>query len=453
MDGNLTNIVFRCYGGSAPRYTSYPSAAHFQEGFSPSVYERLLKSRPDKAEVSLYIHIPFCRSLCHYCGCFTRVVHDDDPVNAYVRLLEKEINLAGEMAGRRLSASHIHFGGGSPNLLKAQDLEHLLSTIDMNFKIQKGAEIAMECDPRQLTAGKARDYAIAGVNRVSLGVQDFNEKTQRAINRIQPFSLVAACTVWLREAQIRNINFDLIYGLPYQTPETVADNAFKAIALEVDRVALFGYAHVPWLKQHQRNLEKHPLPDAQERYEQAQAARRIFIENGYVPVGMDHFAKPGDPLAIAAREGHLHRNFQGYTTDESRALMGFGLSAISRLPECYAQNTSSLALYRERLEQGKLPVEKGLCLCNEDRLRADIIERLMCYFTVDAGEICKMHGFSPGSVDESFLKLRDMEKDGLVEIDGRIVNITDRGRHFVRSVCACFDAYFKQSGKSYARAV
>ncbi len=436
-----------------PRYTSYPSAAHFQTGISSSVYERSLKDQPEKSTVSIYVHIPFCRSLCQYCGCFTRVVHDDNPVTEYIKLLEREVNLVGDMTEYRFSTTNIHFGGGSPNLMKARDLEGVLSAIDTNFKISGDAEIAMECDPRQMTADKALDYAVAGINRVSLGVQDFNDKTQRANNRVQPFYEIATCSAWLREAGIKNINFDLMYGLPYQTVGTVADNAFKAVTLGADRIALFGYAHVPWLKPHQKVLEKHPLPDAQERYDQAEAARSVFIENGYLPIGMDHFAKPADRMAIVMKEGKLHRNFQGYTTDNSSALLGFGLSAISHLPEMYAQNTSSFGDYREMLDNRHLPVEKGFCLGEEDRLRADIIEQLMCYFTVDVGEICKLHGFPLQTTDESLRAVMEMETDGLVETDGRVITVTDKGRYFVRAVCGCFDNHMKTTGKRYANAV
>jgi oxygen-independent coproporphyrinogen-3 oxidase len=310
----------------------------------------------------------------------------------------------------------------------------------------------MECDPRQMTAEKIKDYALAGINRISFGVQDFNEKTQQAINRVQPFSQVAECVLWMREAGIKSVNFDLMYGLPYQTAETVADNAFKAAALGADRVALFGYAHVPWMKPHQRILEKHGLPGAPERYRQAEAARAILLEEDYAAVGMDHFALPGDALASAAREGRLHRNFQGYTTDRAAAIIGFGLSAISSLPEAYVQNTSASGFYKDCLERNKLPVEKGRRLSGEDRLRADIIERLMCYFTVDAGEVCRLHGYAPSFIDSSLWKLKDMEEDGLVELDGKVVTVTKKGEYFIRAVCACFDAYIQDSGR-YARAV
>lgn len=453
VDNAAVENLLQRFSGGAPRYTSYPSAAHFQENFSVSVAESLLQGIPNGATVSLYLHIPFCRSLCHYCGCFTRVVHDDTPIRNYLNLLEQEIDLVGRKAERRFNIGHIHFGGGSPNLLSCADVRRLLDLIEKNIGPLCNAEIAMESDPRQLSASKVKDYVAAGVNRVSLGVQDFNEDVQRAVNRVQPFAQIEECTRWLRDAGIRSINFDLIYGLPFQTAETVADNVFKAAALGADRVALFGYAHVPWMRQHQKNLEKFPLPDAKTRWEQERAAREAFHEEGYIPIGMDHFALPGDTLVSAMRAGQLRRNFQGYTTDQAQTLIASGLSAISGLPNAYVQNTSSFKFYRESLEQGRLPIEKGFVLSAEDVLRANIIEQLMCYFTIDVGELCKQHGFSPDFVDRSLEKVRSMEKDGIVETDGTVVRVSDRGQYFVRSICACFDTHIESQEKRYARAV
>lgn len=451
---NDIKSMLNCYGAPAPRYTSYPSAAHFENDFQPTQVADALSAQPEGRGVSLYIHIPFCRQLCQYCGCFTRVVRDDAPVQDYLSLLEKEITLAGELSGRRLSAAHIHFGGGSPNLLTGDDVGRILGRIDFNFNIQANTTIALEADPRQMTFAKAQAYARGGVNRISLGVQDFNEQTQKAINRIQPFAMVSECVSGLREVGIRAINFDLMYGLPHQTADTVAENAFKASALGVDRVSLFGYAHVPWMRTHQKKLEKFGLPDAAQRYEQEQAARDIFLEEGYAAIGMDHFALPTDAMAVAAREGRLHRNFQGYTVDSQPLLLGFGLSSISRFPEMYAQNTSSAKLYAERLEQGLLPVEKGRFLSGEDRLRAAIIEQLMCHFTADAGAVCEAQGFATDFLDSSLRGLAPMTRDGLVRVEGRSVQVREPGRYFVRSVCAAFDGVLqREPGKSYARAV
>jgi oxygen-independent coproporphyrinogen III oxidase len=443
-----TEELLRRYGGAVPRYTSYPTAVQFKKDFTPKIGDV-----PPGTEVSIYLHIPFCRSLCSYCGCLTRVVHDDSPINNYLAVLDEEIGLLGSMTGYSLTAGHIHFGGGSPNLLSGEDIESLINLIDLNFDIRDGAEIAIEADPRQMTAEKARGYALAGVNRVSLGVQDFQRETQLAINRIQPFSQVEACVGWLKDAGIGNINFDLMYGLPCQTEETIADNVQKAVTLNPSRISVFGYAHVPWMRPHQKILEKYTMPGPLERYRQAQVAREAFLNSGYLGIGMDHFALPGDSLAVAAANRELRRNFQGYTTDRAKTLIGLGISSISCLPGAFMQNTTSFKDYKEKLSQGDLPVEKGAYLTPEDVMRADLIEQLMCYFTADTADACRRHGFSEAYLAEDVTSLCEMERDGIVELDGSVVTITESGRPFVRSVCAAFDSYFEGAQNRHARAV
>lgn len=449
MSTNLTTEeLLRRYGGAVPRYTSYPTAVQFRNDFRPKTGDV-----PENAEVSVYVHIPFCRSLCSYCGCLTRVVHDDSPINNYLGALDEEIGLLGSMTGYSLTAGHIHFGGGSPNLLSGDDIESLIDLIDINFNIRDGAEIAIEADPRQMTAEKARGYARAGVNRVSLGVQDFQRETQLAINRVQPFSQVEACVGWLRDAGIDNINFDLMYGLPCQTEETIADNVQKAVTLKPNRISVFGYAHVPWMRPHQKILEKYAMPGPMERYRQASVARQAFLGSGYQGIGMDHFALPGDGLAVAAGNRELRRNFQGYTTDRAKSLIGLGISSISCLPGAFMQNTTSFKTYKEKLSHGDLPIEKGAYLTPEDALRADLIERLMCYFTVDAADVCRRHGFSEEYLAEDVASLLPMEQDGLVQLEGNVVTVTEAGLPFVRSVCTAFDAYFEEAKNRHGRAV
>ena len=370
------------YGGGVPRYTSYPTAVQFKGNFQYSYRADPVKSR----DVSLYLHIPFCRSLCSYCGCLTKVVHNNSPIQDYLVSLENEISLLGSATAYRLNTGHVHFGGGSPNVLNGKSLSEVIDLLDIHFNIQELAEIAIEVDPRQMTREKARDYVHAGVSRVSLGVQDFNEQTQKAINRVQPFSMIENTVSWFREAGIRSINFDLIYGLPFQTVATVADNVKKAVSLAPDRVAVFGYAHVPWMRPHQKILERFPMPNLLERYRQAEHMREVFLENGYRSVGMDHFARPDDSLAKALDSGTLKRNFQGYTTDGFDELMGLGISSISKHPDAYIQNTTSYKVYKEKLNQGILPVERGCQLSAEDKVRATIIEKLMCYFEVDVAK-------------------------------------------------------------------
>lgn len=445
MDSEAKKLLEK-YGGRAPRYTSYPPATQFRSADSADSYRDGLKALQKDHILSLYIHVPFCRSLCSYCGCMTRVVHNDDPIRDYVRMLEKEIDLVAATLPHRHRVSHIHFGGGSPNLLLNDDLGFLLNSIREKFLLLPDVEIAMEADPRQLTHNKINDYACAGVNRISLGVQDFNEDTQKAINRIQPFAQIELCVRWIRDSGIDAVNFDLMYGLPCQTVDSVADNIVKAVSLGPDRVALFGYAHVPWMKQHQKLLEKYALPDPAERYAQAEMARGILLQNGYCPIGMDHFAKETDTLLSACKTGSMKRNFQGYTNDNADVLLGFGLSAISKLPNAYVQNTTSPGLYKEKLEKGLFADERWIHISDEDRLRSDIIESLMCYFSVDCAALCRKHGFPATYFDRDLEKLGAMEGDGLLRVSGHSVTVTEAGVAFIRTIAACFDAYYSEEG-------
>lgn len=452
MDPDAKKLLEK-YGGPVPRYTSYPPATRFHPVGCTDSYRDHLLALPEGETISLYLHIPFCRSLCSYCGCTMRVVHDDDLIRNYVRLLEKEINLVATTLRHHHSISHIHFGGGSPNLLLRDDISLLLTSIRANFSLAPDVEIAMEADPRQLTQDKAFDYARAGINRISLGVQDFQEKTQKAINRIQPFSQIESCTRWLRDAGINAINFDLMYGLPYQTVDSISDNVQKAMSLKPDRVALFGYAHVPWMKPHQKILEKYALPDMIERYDQSEIARDMLKQGGYSPIGMDHFARKNDPLAVAHETGVVKRNFQGYTNDRADTLIGFGLSAISRVPGAYVQNTTFFSSYKDKLENGIFPDERWIHITNEDRLRGDVIESLMCYFNVDCADTCKKHGFSAAHLDSDLEKLDMMKHDGLLKVKGRTISVTETGAVFIRAIAACFDAYYEEGIFRHARSV
>lgn len=445
---SLTKLL-DSYGGAVPRYTSYPSAVQFKNDFQYPRTEKKLESR----DVSIYVHIPFCRSLCSYCGCMTRVAKNDSPIQDYLVSLENEISLLGGLTEYKLNAGHLHFGGGSPNLLDGQTISEIIDLIDIHFNIRDGAEIAIEADPRQMTQEKAWDYASAGINRVSLGVQDFHPQTQAAINRIQPFSMIDSCVSWLRQAGIKSINFDLMYGLPYQTVDTVSANVQKALSLMPDRAAVFGYAHVPWMRPHQKILERHPLPDAQERFLQAESVRRGFLESGYRAIGMDHFSLPQDSLARAVDAGTLRRNFQGYTQDSFHDLIGIGISSISRLPNAYVQNTTSFKTYKEKLNEGVLPIEKGCPLSREDKMRSEIIEQLMCYLKVDTAKICQNNGFPAKFLAPDLESLHEMINDGLVQVTGSNLMVTDIGRPFVRTVCSKFDPYFDKGKNRHARAV
>lgn len=437
--------LLRKYDRPVPRYTSYPTAVQFDQDITADMYAAHLGGLPAESVLSLYLHIPFCQSLCRYCGCFTKVPGDYAPVRAYVGTLIQEIRLVAEALGRRKKVSHIHFGGGSPNYLEPEDVDAVFTTMRACFNIAPNADIAVEMDPRLLGADKIAAYAQAGVNRASLGVQDFNPSVQEAIGRIQPFDNVAACVANLREAGIGRINFDLIYGLPLQNEDSIRETAALAASLEPSRMALFAYAHVPWIRPQQKTLEPYGLPDTRARHAMNEAARAALGEHGYTAIGIDHFVRPGDSLHTAWQNGRLHRNFQGYTDDTADWLIGFGASSIGSLPQAYVQNTPKLKEYRTCVEDGQLPVARGRALTSEDRVRRRIIESLLCYFQADIPEGAD---FGP-----AFARLSGYEADGLAYRDGRRVFITEDGRTFARLVASCFDAYLEDGEGRHARAV
>jgi len=372
-------------------------------------------------------------------------------MQSYLRLLISEIHLAGELIGYKPRVSHIHFGGGTPNILSPKDLQDVLDAVSKNFKGLDQAEIAMEIDPRLLSEEKVNGYTALGLNRVSLGVQDFQNNVQRAMNRIQPYETIERCMEWLRNAGIKNINFDLMYGLPLQTVEGIEDNIDKALSLSPDRIALFGYAHVPWMKPHQKLLEKYELPDSAARFEQQKRAQNRIIENGYQAIGMDHFSLPDDALCTAHRDKSLRRNFQGYTTDNSDVVLGFGLSAISSFPQAYIQNTSDITVYKDRLTKGALATVKGCILSEDDKMRRDIIQNLMCNFEADLGAICRKYRMDTDILAQALDGLKDMIEDFLVAMNGYHLKVTEKGRPFVRIACMHFDSYITAQNENAAR--
>ncbi|HEX5056824.1 MAG TPA: oxygen-independent coproporphyrinogen III oxidase [Gammaproteobacteria bacterium] len=434
-----------------PRYTSYPPATEFA-ALDGELYADWLGALPAAEPVSLYLHIPYCRQLCLFCGCFTRITSHYEAVREYLGLLLREIAQTRARLGRRLGAAHVHFGGGSPTILEPADFSRLMDALHESFDIQPGAEIALEIDPRTIDASKCAAYARGGVNRASLGVQDFSTRVQQAVNRIQPYELVATAVAQLRSAGIERINLDLMYGLPYQTVDSVLETARLALELEPQRLAVFGYAHVPWMRKHQRVLDEMPLPGPAERSRMAEAMRRVFIWNGYKSIGIDHYACDDDELTRALEAGSLRRNFQGYTADASGTLLAFGLSAISALPAGYAQNTSSIHDYRKQLAAGAPVVARGLATTDDDRMRRDIIGALMCYYRVDLREASRRHGRDEAFIPERTL-LKTFEERGLVTTQGDVVALTPEGRPHVRAVCAVFDQYLRLSQHRYSLVV
>ena len=446
-------IVLAKYDQRVPRYTSYPTAPHFSPKVTAETYRQWLTELDPASPLSLYLHIPFCDSLCWFCGCHTKIVRRHAPIGAYLEALLKEIELVADLLGPGRKVSHLHLGGGTPTILEPDEFQRLFDVLRRRFAFRPDAEIAVECDPRGLELNLVEAMAAAGVNRASLGVQDLNPQVQRAVNRVQPLGLTKRAAEALRAAGIRSINIDLMYGLPHQTVTRVLATIEAVLALAPERVSLFGYAHVPWMKSHQRLIDESALPGPAERLDQYLAAAERLQNAGYVWIGLDHFALPNDALAIAAREGGLHRNFQGYTTDGAPVRLGFGPSAIGTLPQGYIQNAAPMHVYRDSVEAGQLPIARGLVLDDDDRLRAAVIERLMCDLQVDLGKVCKVFGRDSGVFAEEVAGLTALAADGLVEMDDEIIRVTERGRPFVRVVCAGFDSYFRAGKERSAPAV
>jgi oxygen-independent coproporphyrinogen III oxidase len=433
-----------------PRYTSYPTAPHFSPVIGADTYASWLDSLDAKSPVSLYLHVPFCEQLCHYCGCHTTVAHKPDRIAHYAQLLLREVDLVADAIGRRQTVSHVHWGGGTPTALAADDFAAIAGSIGKRFHVDKDAEIAVEIDPRHVDRGHIDAFAAAGVNRASLGVQDFNPEVQHAIGRIQSLEQTARAVQRLRRIGVERISFDLMYGLPHQTELSVASSVATALTLQPSRISLFGYAHVPWMKKHQELIPADALPGPLERLRQARAAEAQLARAGYVAIGLDHFAQADDPLAIAQSTGRLHRNFQGYTTDEAPALIGLGASSIGFLSQGYVQNSPNLKLYREAIERGHLATARGFALSDDDRLRRRIIERLMCDLTVDLADMIPnaRTAFAP-----ELRNLADLTADGLVVVEGTTIVVPHPMRPFVRKIAAVFDTYLQRSEMRHSRAV
>ena len=438
---------------SVPRYTSYPTAPHFSADVGAEEAGRWLREVGPQEAVSLYLHVPYCRAICHYCGCHTKASRRDGPLIDYGEGLQQELALIAEALGRRQPVSHIHWGGGTPSLLPRDTFLAVVKTIRQAFAILPEAEHAIELDPRTVTAELAATLRDAGIGRTSLGVQDLDATVQQAMGRVQPFEVVAEAVAHLKAEGIDAINFDLMYGLPFQTAETIIDTVRRALTLQPSRIALFGYAHVPWFKTHQRLIDGASLPGAAARLELEAVARAELAAAGYVAIGLDHFAHPEDSMAVALREGQLKRNFQGYTTDTAQTLIGVGASSIGRLPGGFVQNALDVSHWRQAIEAGRLPIVKGKALDRDDRLRSDIIERLMCDYAVDLTAICARFGLTPAAVADAFPMLQDQASDGLVTIDGDQVTVTEAGRAYVRVVASAFDAYLPRNTARHSVAV
>lgn len=436
-----------------PRYTSYPTAPHFSSSIGGADYRRWLTSIPLRQAASIYLHVPFCRSMCWYCGCHTSVTKRDDPIEVYASGLRTEAHLVAEAAGQRLPISHVHFGGGTPTIMTPETFADLVGTLRCSFFVLPDAEIAVEIDPRTLTDSMAEALGYCGVNRVSLGVQSFDPAVQRAINRLQSFEQTAASVERLRRAGVSRLNFDLLYGLPLQTVESCLDTVAKCVELRPDRFSVFGYAHIPSFKKHQRKIAEDALPDSSERYLQSETIAEALVDAGYVRIGFDHFALPDDNLAVAKREGQLRRNFQGYTDDSADTLIGLGASSIGRMPQGFVQNIVATRDYLAHIAENRLATAKGYAFTGEDRFRADIIERIMCDMAVDLSQIARVHGRAPESAIVDRSRIESLIADGAVTMTDDRLSVSDGAEFLVRSVASAFDAHLARSTATHSRAV
>ncbi len=436
----LSPAFLRHAGERIPRYTSYPTAPFFTPDIGEAQARKWLGALDPHATASLYFHVPYCRSLCWYCGCHTKIPADDAAITRYVETLIAEIDIVASLLPSRLRIFHLHWGGGTPTIIGSSALNRVLAAVRRGFHCDAGAELAIEIDPRTLTAGMAHALGECGFTRVSLGIQTFDPVVQQAIHRIQSAEVTEAAVNNLRKAGIAALNVDLIYGLPHQTVASCKSTVARVVALEPDRISVFGYAHVPSLKPHQRHLDESALPDAMMRFDQAETIAEELVAAGYRRIGLDHFAKPGDAMARALDSGKLRRNFQGYTTDQADALLGFGASSIGRLPQGYIQNTPRIGAYQETIAAGRSAVVRGYALTPEDRLRADVIERLMCDLVVDLRAAILAHDVPGMDFGRERAALGELAEEGLVRISGDTIAVPEAMRPFVRTVAQVFDA-------------
>ncbi len=436
---------------NTPRYTSYPTAPHFSDDVTADTVKGWMKTLDGDRGISLYLHIPFCRKMCWYCGCNTKATRQYTPVSDYVDYLLSEMEMVSQQTGVRKTVDHIHFGGGSPSRLSPADFSRIMQTINDHFDVSENAEIAIELDPREVTEAKVAAYALGGVNRVSFGIQDFHEDVQEAVNRRQPFFKVYGAIKLVRDYGIEHINLDLLYGLPHQTEKKIRANVNFAKALAPTRITLFGYAHVPWMKKHMRLIDETALPGSRERLEQFDAGADQLATFGFEPVGLDHFVRSDDPMRHALKNHTLSRNFQGYTTDSATDLIALGVSAIGSLNEGYYQNCADTRSYYRAIDEGNLPIVKGKTITDDDRLRRSIIEELMCYGAIDLEAHCTARGVDITGFADAFRELDTLQNEGLVEVDGFTITVTANARQAVRLACAAFDAYLAPAGGRHAQ--
>ena len=458
----LTDAMLRRLDRPGPRYTSYPTADRFVEAFGPEAYRQALAQRATGATVggvpplSLYVHIPFCESVCYYCACNKVITKHHDKAAEYLDVLAQEVALNVAQLGRGQAVSQLHLGGGTPTFLSDDELTRLMTLLRENFRIAPGAEVSIEVDPRTASPQRLAHLAAIGFNRLSFGVQDFDASVQQAVHRVQSFESVRDLMQAARELGFESINADLIYGLPKQTPESFARTIAQIAELRPDRIALYAYAHLPQRFKPQRRIVIEQLPPPEHRVSMLGQALAGFVGHGYTYIGMDHFALPNDALAVAKRQGRLHRNFQGYSTQPDCDLIGLGVSAIGRMGVTYSQNAKTLDEYYDAVRQGQFPIVRGLALTRDDLVRRAVIMALMCqgrvlFESIELAHLISMKDYFRAELDE-MAELQDL---GLVTMSPEGIQVTATGWYFVRAVAMVFDRHLRadQARERFSRII
>ncbi|WP_050929046.1 oxygen-independent coproporphyrinogen III oxidase [Aestuariivita boseongensis] len=441
---------FGLFDARVPRYTSYPTAPHFDDRVGPGHFVDWIGQIPEGGQISLYVHVPFCRRLCWFCACRTQGTQSDEPVAAYLETLKQELALLKTVLPAGVSLSRLHWGGGTPTLLKPEMMSELAQAIADVAPFAEGYEFSVEIDPNEIDEARVDALAAAGMNRASIGVQDFNADIQQTIGRIQSFDVTKAAADMLRARGIRSLNADILFGLPSQSKERMTESVQKLLSLNPDRVALYGYAHVPWMARRQTMIPSDELPTPEERLALFDTARRLFMWDGYREIGIDHFARPDDGLSTALDAGKLRRNFQGYTDDTSDVLIGVGASSISKFPQGFAQNAPSTGKHTGEIRAGQFSVSRGHVFQGDDLMRARLIEALMCDFRINTAEITDRFGVSRAEVTDLFQKA-ETAFPGMIELTEDGLFVPQEARPLTRMIARVFDAYdLSKAGHSSA---
>ncbi|MFU8882587.1 MAG: oxygen-independent coproporphyrinogen III oxidase [Rhodobacterales bacterium] len=438
------------FDAKVPRYTSYPTAPHFQNGVGPDHFTNWIKAIPPGSDISLYVHVPFCRRLCWFCACRTQGTQSDAPVAIYLETLKAELTLLKQVLPQGVRLSRLHWGGGTPTLLSPSMMTDLAGAIFDMAPMAPNGEFSVEIDPNEIDAARLDALATAGMNRASIGVQDFDDRIQQTIGRIQSFDITRDAVLAIRERGVTSLNADILFGLPHQSRARITESVQKLLSLSPDRVALYGYAHVPWMAKRQQMIPSDALPTPQERLDLFETARRLFLWDGYAEIGIDHFATQTDGLTVAQKAGKLRRNFQGYTDDPSDVLIGVGASSISKFPQGYAQNAPATGAHTGAIRDGRFSVSKGHVFTAEDKLRGRMIEALMCDFRIDSAELQARFGVSAAEVQQMFDRA-SAEFPGVLDIASGVLSVPMEARPLTRIIARSFDAYdMSKAGHSSA---